>query len=241
MEASYDSTSDVLCLSLSDARVTRDVSYGWNVGVGYAADGQLAEITILDVSSLLVSGFDDGERRIALTERESLRLLELLENPPLPNTHLVKAMARHREMLLEQEQSIDNDAYAWLNIQRDIVRTGRLDEAQAELLSEYFETLGRQQLNDFCGLLRRIVIDLRKLEVDSLDPVVTDQLAEFRERAVNELLHSPSLRDAAKADLETIWQQARRSLKYSLSEYDQAELPEHCPYALEEILGEAVP
>ncbi len=78
MEASYDSTSDVLCLRLADAPVTREVSYGWNVGVGYDMNGQLVEITIIDVSSLLAAGVEDNERTIVLIERESRRLLELL-------------------------------------------------------------------------------------------------------------------------------------------------------------------
>lgn len=241
MEASYDSTSDVLCLRLADAPVTLDVSYGWNVGVGYDTNGQLVEITIIDVSSLLAAAGEDDERAMVLTERESRRLLALLDNPPPPHDHFVRAMARRREILLEQEPSIENDGYAWLNRQRDIVRTGRLNEVQAELLAKYFETQARQQLSDLCAILRRILIDLRKLEVDSLDRVVTDQLAESRKRAVKELLHSPSLRGVAEASLETVWQQARRSLLDDLPERDRAGVPEHCPYALEEILGEAVP
>ncbi len=241
MEASYDSTSDVLCLRLADAPVTLDVSYGWNVGVGYDTNGQLVEITIIDVSSLLAAAGEDDERAMVLTERESRRLLALLDNPPPPHDHFVRAMARRREILLEQEPSIENDGYAWLNRQRDIVRTGRLNEVQAELLAKYFETQARQQLSDLCAILRRILIDLRKLEVDSLDRVVTDQLAESRKRAVKELLHSPSLRRVAEASLETVWQQARRSFLDDLPERDRAGVPEHCPYSMEEILGEAVP
>ena len=240
MEASYDSTSDVLCLRLADTPVKRDVSYGWNVGVGYDMNGQLVEITIIDVSSLFAAGVEDDERTMILIERESRRLLELLENLP-PYDHFVRAMARRREIQLEQEPSIENDGYAWLNRQRDIVRTGRLNEVQAELLAKYFETQAQQQLSDLCAILRRILIDLRKLEVDSLDRVVTDQLAKSRERAVKELLHSPSLRGVAEASLETVWQQARRSLLDDLPERDRAGVPEHCPYTLEEILDEAAP
>ena len=56
LKTNYDKSADVLCLHLSDSPVVRDVSYGWNVSVGYAADGRVAEITILDVSSLLDAG-----------------------------------------------------------------------------------------------------------------------------------------------------------------------------------------
>ena len=38
----------------------------------------------------------DSEARITLTRRESLRLLELLENPPPRNEKFLKAQARYR-------------------------------------------------------------------------------------------------------------------------------------------------
>ena len=241
LKTNYDKSADVLCLHLSDSPVVRDVSYGWNVSVGYTADGHPAEITILDASRLLAAGVEDDDRRIALTERESLWLLDRLEHPPRPTEHMLKAMARRRELLREYEPPIDNDEYAWMNRQLDILRTGRLDAAQVEALARHFEAHVQLQLDELCALLRRLLIDLRRLEADPHDQVVVEQLAEFRDRAANELSYSPSLRGAAESCLETVWQQARSSLKYHLSGHDQAELPEHCPCTLGEILGEAVP
>ena len=92
LKTNYDKSADVLCLHLSDSPVVRDVSYGWNVSVGYTADGHPAEITILDASRLLAAGVEDDDRRIALTERESLWLLDRLEHPPRPTEHMLKAM-----------------------------------------------------------------------------------------------------------------------------------------------------
>ena len=85
-KVNYDRSADVLCLRLTESAVVRDVSYGWNVSVGHAADGQVAEITILDASRLLAAGDDDDDRRIVLTERESLWLQDLLEHSPRPTS-----------------------------------------------------------------------------------------------------------------------------------------------------------
>lgn len=150
-------------------------------------------------------------------------------------------MARHREILRGDESSGGNDEYAWMNRQLDILRTGRLDAAQVEALAGHFEAQVRLQLDDLCALLRRMLIDLRRLEVDPHDQVVVEQLGEFRDRAASELFYSPSLRGAAESCLETVWKQTCLSLTYRLSEHELAALPEHCPYTLGEIVGEAVP
>ena len=166
---------------------------------------------------------------------------DLLEHPPRPNEHVLKAMARRRELLREHEPPIDSDEYAWMNRQLDILRTGSVDAAQVEALARHFEAQVRLQLDDLCAILRRLLIDLRRLVVDPHDQVVVEQLAEFRDRAANAYLYSPSLRGAVESCLETVWQHVRRSLKYRFSDHDLAELPEHCPYSLGEVLGEAVP
>jgi len=40
----------------------------------------------------------ESETVLVLTRRESLRLIELIENPPLRNEKFLQAVARHREM-----------------------------------------------------------------------------------------------------------------------------------------------
>lgn len=50
MKISYDAQADVLCFEFSDDTVVRDVSYGWDVSIGYGEHG-IAEITILDAKA----------------------------------------------------------------------------------------------------------------------------------------------------------------------------------------------
>ncbi len=50
MKITYRDQDDVLIIEFSQEPVVKDVSHGWNVNVGYAANG-IAEITILDAKA----------------------------------------------------------------------------------------------------------------------------------------------------------------------------------------------
>lgn len=47
MRIKYDGQDDILHLEFSKEPIVKDIYHGWNVNVGYAANG-IAEITILD-------------------------------------------------------------------------------------------------------------------------------------------------------------------------------------------------
>ena len=50
MRIEYDNQDDILHIEFSKDPIVKDVSYGWNVNVGYGAKG-IAEITILDAKA----------------------------------------------------------------------------------------------------------------------------------------------------------------------------------------------
>jgi len=50
MRIKYDDQDDILFIEFSKESIVKDVSHGWNVNVGYAANG-IAEITILDAKA----------------------------------------------------------------------------------------------------------------------------------------------------------------------------------------------
>jgi uncharacterized protein YuzE len=50
MKIKYDNEEDVLHVEFSKEPIVKDVSYGWNVNVGYSAKG-IVEITILDAKA----------------------------------------------------------------------------------------------------------------------------------------------------------------------------------------------
>ena len=50
MRIKYDDQDDILHIEFSKEPIVKDVSHGWNINVGYAANG-IAEITILDAKA----------------------------------------------------------------------------------------------------------------------------------------------------------------------------------------------
>ena len=50
MRIEYDNQDDILHIGFSREPIVKDVSHGWNVNIGYAANG-IAEITILDATA----------------------------------------------------------------------------------------------------------------------------------------------------------------------------------------------
>lgn len=47
MKISYDGRDDIILIEYSHEKIVKDVSYGWNVNVGYSESG-IAEISFLD-------------------------------------------------------------------------------------------------------------------------------------------------------------------------------------------------
>lgn len=50
MRIQYEDQDDILHVEFSKETISKDISYGWNVNIGYAANG-IAEITILDAKA----------------------------------------------------------------------------------------------------------------------------------------------------------------------------------------------
>ncbi|MGC2166669.1 MAG: DUF2283 domain-containing protein [Gallionella sp.] len=50
MRIHYEDQDDILHIEFSKEKIVKDVSYGWNVNIGYSANG-IAEVTILDAKA----------------------------------------------------------------------------------------------------------------------------------------------------------------------------------------------
>jgi uncharacterized protein YuzE len=50
MKIEYNEKDDILYIEFSSDPIIKDVSHGWNINIGYAANG-IAEITILDAKA----------------------------------------------------------------------------------------------------------------------------------------------------------------------------------------------
>lgn len=241
MEIYYSDSEDLLHLRFSDRQVTREVSPSGNVNIGYSAEGQLVEITIFGVSKPLR---EEGEDRasLTLTERESRRMVELIESPPQRSEHFLAGRTRYRERLHDNEPSINADAFAWMTHQAKLLRTGSLNDVQRELLATFFEEQADVRRLEFEALLRRILIDRQRLEHNTSDMKLIEQLAEFRARAIHAIEASPSLREISASRIENLWHEARMALKHNVSfKENTPEIPDTCPYTIEQAIGDVVP
>ena len=50
MRIEYEDQNDILYIEFSREPIVKDISYGWNINIGYTANG-LAEITVLDAKA----------------------------------------------------------------------------------------------------------------------------------------------------------------------------------------------
>jgi hypothetical protein len=50
MRIEFDDQEDILFIKFSGEPIVKDVSYGWNVNIGFASNG-IAEITILEAKA----------------------------------------------------------------------------------------------------------------------------------------------------------------------------------------------
>lgn len=137
-------------------------------------------------------------------------------------------------------QTYDTDPLRWSEEQAALLRAGRLQALDYEHILEELEDMGREQKLALQSLLRQILIHLLKLELSpASDPrgKWVDELVEFRAQAQTRLEDTPSLAHYADDLFRRAWQQGRRGAEKSFQAYgEQVEIPEQCPYSLEQCL-----
>lgn len=129
--------------------------------MGYDADGQLVEITILDLSSVLAKAPEEDESTLVLTERESRRLLELMESPPPRSERFLAGRTRYRQHLEAEDRAIEDDGDS-------------LDPVRSETISD--ETTGITHITPVGG---NIFLDL------GFPPEEAEQLKEESDRLIS--------------------------------------------------------
>jgi len=72
-----------------------------------AADGLTVELVVLQAANGALPMAVKCESTIVLTRRESLRLLELMENPPPRNERFLEAQARYRRKMNEADPTTE--------------------------------------------------------------------------------------------------------------------------------------
>jgi hypothetical protein len=140
----------------------------------------------------------------------------------------------------------ESDFYAWTRAQAGALRglaearwNGPLDLAH---LAEEVEDLGSERRDAVMSQLRRSMEHLLKLEY-SAHPEPRRQwllsVDEVREAAADKI--TPTIRLAAEERLEVLYRRARRRAAIALADHGErvaGELPETCPWSLDQLLDE---
>ena len=131
------------------------------------------------------------------------------------------------------------DFYAWTQRQAALMRAGRLSELDRDNLAEEIESMGNEVLHAVRSYLRRAVEHLLYLQFSpASDPREhwADELHRFRREIADRLEDSPSLRRKLDDAFARAWKNARSDALRKLARDGVRDLPDDCPYTLEQLL-----
>lgn len=134
----------------------------------------------------------------------------------------------------------DLDFLDWIRKQSALLRAGRLGELDLEQIAEELEDMGKEQKLALQSLMRQILLHLLKLQLSPAhSPRMkwTEEVIEFRDQAQARIEATPSLKHHAPELFAKAWPQARRAARKSFELYGESvEVPEICPYSIEQVL-----
>jgi hypothetical protein len=134
----------------------------------------------------------------------------------------------------------EHDFFGWTNLQAQLLREGRLSEADLDHIAEEIEDVGRNRVTELRNRLTVLLLHLLKWDFQpgfrsrSWRSMVSEQ----RERIVEHLADNPSLRPVL-ADAVTA------GYRYALQRVDRetgmpkTAFPQSCPYDTAQILDPA--
>jgi hypothetical protein len=149
-----------------------------------------------------------------------------------------------------QKELYEADFFAWTRLQaRELRRLGRMRPNAAldcAHLAEEIADLGKEQRNAVRSWVTRILEHLLLLEhVPAEQPRRgwIDEIIDYRDEIEQRL--TATLRSDLKRQLPRLYDRARRRLERRLALHGEANLveglPQHCPYSLDQVLGDFWP
>lgn len=133
----------------------------------------------------------------------------------------------------------EKDFYAWLQETIDLVKAGRLDELNREILIDELESMGKRDRRE---LISRLVILMTHLLKWAYQPERRSSgwvgsIAEQRLQILGQLEDSPSLRALIPGALEAAYPKAV-SLAVKETSLPPEHFPAECPFSPESLLDE---
>jgi len=135
------------------------------------------------------------------------------------------------------QQLYDRDFYAWANEQAQLLRAGRLSEADIENIAEEIETLGRSEKRELVSRLRVLLLHLLKwqFQPNRRGASWEGSIINTRDELDDHLHDNPSLRSKIPDAIKSAYRRAAVDAK-SETGLPKSSFPETCPWAYDEIM-----
>jgi hypothetical protein len=141
-----------------------------------------------------------------------------------------------------EKQLYDLDFYAWTQQQADLLLTGKLDFLDRVNLAEEIESLGKQQRQELRNRLGILIGHLLKWDYqpERRGKSWKATIREQREEILDLLEDNPSLKPYLSEAMEKGFRQGI-NLVVRETPLDDDDLPQVCPYEVEQIFDPAFP
>ncbi len=133
----------------------------------------------------------------------------------------------------------DRDFYAWSREQAELLRAGKLAEADIEHIAEEIDSMGRTEKRELISRLSVLLLHLLKWrhQPGKRGPSWEASISNQRDAIADHLDDNPSLKPLLPQALASAYRSARRD---ALAETGlaQSTFPETCPWTVDEVLGD---
>jgi hypothetical protein len=131
----------------------------------------------------------------------------------------------------------EEDFYAWLMKNADLIRKGRFSEVDAENVAEELESMGRSEKRELMSRLTVLLTHLLKWRFQSAKRSRSwrNTLIIQRDELVDLLEESPSLRSELDLKIEKAYEKAKFVTEDETG-IDSTQFPPNCPFSFEQII-----
>ena len=133
----------------------------------------------------------------------------------------------------------DSDFYAWTAEQAELLRAGRLSEADLEHITEEIESMGRSEKRELVSRLTILLLHLLKWQFQPVrqGPSWRLSIATTRDALADYLEENPSLRAVLEASIGVGYKRARRNAAVETGLAEES-FPTVCVWSTEQLLAE---
>ena len=134
----------------------------------------------------------------------------------------------------------DQDFYAWSRQQAELLRAGRLAEADIENIAEEIDSMGRTEKRELVSRLTILLMHLLKwrYQPEKRGPSWEASIRVQRNRLADHLDDNPSLKPLLPQALANAYRDARLEAAAETG-FSEATFPEGCPWTTDEVFGAA--